>query len=60
MACDRCSKHSYLRATKGDLELDFCRHHGLEYSLLLEATGWDLDWDTEGIAHLTPGVKVRV
>lgn len=58
--CDRCQKHTYLRAVKGTLELNFCRHHGIEYNRKLQDDGFVLHWDVEGISHLAPGIKVSV
>ena len=58
--CDKCGKHTYLRAVLGDNELNFCRHHGIEYGPALEDAGFVLHWDVEGIQHLVPGIKVPV
>lgn len=51
---------SYCRVTKGDLELNFCRHHGIEYSPALEEQGWRFHWDTEGISVLSQSHKIAV
>lgn len=58
MRCDRCDKQSYLIATNNDLELSFCRHHGIEHSPCLEEQGWQLSWDVDKLEALLPGALV--
>lgn len=40
--CDKCNVQAFMAASKGELELFFCGHHGREYEVTLAAGGWDI------------------
>lgn len=58
--CDRCQAQSYMSATRDELELLFCAHHGRKYAVALEIDGWALAYDMVALERLADNEKVYV
>lgn len=41
--CDRCAAQAFVVASKDELLLLFCGHHGRRYEPILVGQGWNLD-----------------
>lgn len=58
--CDRCGAQAYVSATKFELELLFCLHHGKQHNLALEVDGWTMGYDFSAIDRLVDTESVAV